>query len=105
MKKTIQFLALFHASDTVILILAAVLLVMSLILFFVMGHDKALSKTHKRRVPEATLFLLAFLGGALGGVLGMQIFRHKTKHMHFVLGFPALMLVQWALLILLWLPN
>ena len=47
-------------------------------------------------MPEATLFLLAILGGALGGVLGMQIFRHKTKHMHFVLGFPLLLLLQWG---------
>jgi uncharacterized membrane protein YsdA (DUF1294 family) len=105
MKKTIVFLAQFHASEKVVLILAAVYLVMSVILFLVMGRDKALSKTHQRRVPEATLFLLALLGGALGGVLGMQIFRHKTKHTQFVLGFPALMLLQWALLLLLWLPN
>ena len=85
--------------------LIALLVGMSVILFIVMGRDKALSKTKKRRVPEATLFLLALLGGALGGVLGMQIFRHKTKHTKFVLGFPALMLIQWALLILFLLPN
>ena len=105
MKETVEFLAKFQASELVIMALAAVYVVMSIILFLVMGRDKALSKTHKRRVPEATLFLLAVLGGALGGVLGMQIFRHKTKHNKFVLGFPALMLVQWALLLLLWLPN
>ena len=105
MKKLAIFLANFHASQQLVLILAIVFLVMSLILFFVMGRDKALSKTHKRRVPEATLFALALLGGALGGVLGMQIFRHKTKHTAFVLGFPAIMLIQWALLILFWLPN
>ena len=104
-KKTVEFLAKFQASDKVVLILAAVYLVMSVILFFVMRRDKILSKGHGRRVPEATLFLLAFLGGALGGVLGMQIFRHKTKHTQFVLGFPAIMLVQWGLLLLLWLPN
>ena len=100
-----NFLAKIQASELVVLILLIVYVVMSLILFLVMGKDKALSKTHKRRVPEATLFILALLGGALGGVLGMQIFRHKTKHNKFVLGFPALMLLQWALLILFWLPN
>ena len=82
MKETVEFLAKFRASDTVQLILLVLYLGMSLVLFFVMGHDKALSKTHKRRVPEATLFTLALLGGGLGGVLGMQIFRHKTKHLH-----------------------
>ena len=75
------------------------LLAMSVVLFFVMGKDKRLSKAHGRRVPEATLFLLALIGGALGGVLGMQIFRHKTKHIQFYLGFPLITLVQWGLVI------
>lgn len=85
--------------------LIALLVGMSVILFFVMGRDKALSKTKKRRVPEATLFLLALLGGALGGVLGMQVFRHKTRHMHFVIGFPLIALIQWGLAIWLVLPD
>ena len=105
MKETVEFLAKFRASDTVQLILLVLYLGMSLVLFFVMGHDKALSKTHKRRVPEATLFTLALLGGGLGGVLGMQIFRHKTKHMQFVVGFPLIFLLRWGLLILFGLPN
>ena len=105
MKETVEFLAKFHAPDAVVMILAALYVVMSVILFFVMRHDKRLSQRHGWRVPEATLFLLAILGGALGGVLGMQIFRHKTQHTKFVLGFPALMLIQWALLILFLLPN
>ena len=99
------FLAQFRASGSLQTILLVLYLGMSLVLFFVMGHDKALSKTHKRRVPEATLFTLALLGGGLGGVLGMQIFRHKTKHMQFVVGFPLIFLLQWGLLILFWLPN
>ncbi len=86
-------------------LLIAVLAGMSVILFFVMGRDKALAKMKKRRVPEATLFLLALLGGALGGVLGMQIFRHKTQHLHFVLGFPLIALLQWGLAIWLVLPD
>ena len=105
MKETVEFLAKFHESDTVVMIVAALSGGMSVILFFVMRHDKRLSQKHGWRVPEATLFLLAILGGALGGVLGMQIFRHKTKHTKFVLGFPALMLIQWTLLILFLLPN
>lgn len=70
--------------------------VMSVILFIVMRHDKHLSHTRKRRIPERRLFLLAILGGALGGVLGMQIFRHKTQHPQFYLGFPLLALLQWG---------
>ncbi len=86
-------------------LLIAVFVLMSIVLFLVMGRDKRLSKTRRRRVPEATLFLLALLGGALGGVLGMQVFRHKTQHMKFVLGFPILALLQWGDVIWMLLPD
>lgn len=81
------------------------LLLMSLVLFFVMGRDKRLAVAHKRRVSEAALFLLALAGGALGGVLGMQVFHHKTKHKSFILGFPIMTLIQWGLTILLMMPE
>ena len=55
------------------------------------------------RVPERSLFLPALLGGALGGVLGMQVFRHKTRHWYFRFGFPLLLIVQLAGL--LWLAR
>ena len=61
-------------------VLVGWMLAVSVVLFFVMRKDKLWSKTHHRRVPEASLFLLALIDGALGGVLGMQIFRHKTQH-------------------------
>ena len=77
---------------------------MSVILFFLMRHDKKLSRRHGHRIPEKALFLLAILGGALGGVLGMQIFRHKTQHPNFYLGFPLLALAQWGVAIWLLLP-
>ena len=94
-----------NMTQSVPFLLIAVFVLMSIILFLVMGRDKALSKTHKRRVPEATLFLLALLGGALGGVLGMQIFRHKTQHISFVVGFPLLALLQWGAVIWMLLPD
>lgn len=94
-----------NMAQSVPFLLIAVFVLMSIILFLVMGRDKALSKTRKRRVPEATLFLLALLGGALGGVLGMQIFRHKTQHISFVVGFPLLALLQWGAVIWMLLPD
>ena len=94
-----------NMAQSVPFLLIAVFVLMSIILFLVMGRDKALSKTRKRRLPEATLFLLAVLGGALGGVLGMQIFRHKTQHMSFVIGFPLLALLQWGAVIWMLLPD
>lgn len=58
--------------------------------FLVMRHDKSQAKKSRQRVPEKTLFILAVLGGALGIWGGMQVFRHKTKHLSFVLGVPVL---------------
>lgn len=65
--------------------------------FAAMGIDKAKAKAGAWRVPEATLFLLAVLGGGVGGILGMQLFRHKTKHKTFTVGFPAILVCQLAL--------
>lgn len=70
------------------------LCVMSLVTFLVMGSDKRRAKRGARRVPEARLFLLALLGGGVGGFLGMYAFRHKTRHLHFVIGFPLIAAVQ-----------
>ena len=70
------------------------LCVMSVITFFVMGSDKRRAIRGARRVPEARLFLLALLGGGIGGLLGMYAFRHKTRHLHFVIGFPLIAAFQ-----------
>jgi len=66
----------------------------SLLLFILMGADKHKAKNHKRRIPEKTLFLLALMGGAVGGTIGMYLFRHKTKHWYFAVFFPLLALIQ-----------
>lgn len=65
--------------------------------FAAMGVDKAKAKAGAWRIPEATLFLLAVLGGSVGGILGMQLFRHKTRHKSFIIGFPAILVCQLAL--------
>ena len=83
---------------TIVLGLAVLMLCMSLALFSLMGADKRLAKTGGRRVPEKTLFLLALLFGAPGGLLGMNFFRHKTRHWYFVWGFRLLTLLQLGLL-------
>lgn len=64
-----------------------------------MGIDKRKAVRHQWRIPEATLFIIALLGGSLGSVIGMQIFRHKTRHWYFVWGMPIIFFVQLALLI------
>ncbi len=80
------------------ILLTVILIVMSAVLFFVMGADKRRARRELRRVPEAALFLLALLGGAPGGVLGMRVFRHKTRHLKFIIGFPAIAIAQMGLL-------
>ncbi len=78
-------------------ILCAWFLLWSLAAFIAMGADKRRARRGLWRVPEATLFLFALLGGALGATLGMHIFHHKTKHWYFRWGLPLILLAQVAL--------
>ena len=71
---------------------------LSLLLFACMGADKRRAQCGRWRIPEKRLFLFAALGGAVGGLLGMYLFRHKTKHWYFVVGFWALFALQGAAL-------
>ena len=80
-------------------IICAWILLWSAAAFIAMGADKRRAKKGAWRVPEATLFVLALLGGALGATLGMHLFRHKTKHWYFRWGFPLILLAQLALVI------
>ena len=78
--------------------LVAILVVMNLVAFALMGIDKVKAQRGAWRIPEKTLFLTTAIFGGLGGTLGMTVFRHKTKHWYFKLGFPALLVIQIALL-------
>ena len=73
----------------------------SLVLFCVMGWDKLHAVKSKRRIPENTLFLLAIIGGAPGGVFGMMAFRHKIRKPLFQWGFPLIALLWISGLVLL----
>ena len=79
------------------IIVLAYIFVMSVVGFISMGADKQKAKKGKWRTPEATLFIIALLGGALGSVIGMQVFRHKTKHWYFALFMPLILVAQIAL--------
>ena len=78
-----------------------ILVVMNLAAFALMGIDKVKAKAGAWRIPEKTLFLVTALFGGLGGTLGMLFFRHKTKHWYFKFGFPALLVLQMAVLLLI----
>ncbi|MDE5950638.1 MAG: DUF1294 domain-containing protein [Acetatifactor sp.] len=77
------------------------LICMNLAGFSSMGIDKKRAIRHQWRISEATLFLIALLGGSLGSIIGMQLFRHKTRHWYFVWGMPVIFFVELALAFLL----
>lgn len=60
--------------------------------------DKQKAKRHKWRISENTLILISILGGSIGSIIGMQLFRHKTKHIKFKLGLPIILIMQIILL-------
>ena len=71
------------------------LLLINLIGFLQMGIDKHRASHHQWRISEAQLFLVAAIGGAFGSLIGMFIFRHKTKHPAFIFGIPFILIVQF----------
>ena len=85
--------------------LAVLFAVMSAFLFVMMGLDKRRARRAAWRISEKALFVFALLGGAVGGTAGMFLFRHKTKHLSFRLGFPLLAAAQLALLARLWMKS
>lgn len=76
--------------------------VISLILCIFMYVDKERAKKKEWRISEKTLMTLATVGGACGGVLGMYLFRHKTKHNKFAFGFPILAAIHIYILVQLY---
>lgn len=62
-----------------------------------MVGNKHLARCRRRRIPERVLLGWAAAGGALGGILAMQLFRHKTLHRHFSVGMPVMLAVQLLL--------
>ena len=74
--------------------IAGYFIVINILGFASMGIDKRKAQRGAYRIPEATLFAIAFLGGSLGSVLGMTLFRHKTKHWYFKFGMPIILVLQ-----------
>lgn len=89
-------------------LLAIWLVFINVVTFFVFGLDKWKAKRKEkkgtvRRVPEKTLLLLAALGGSVGALLGMKVWRHKTLHAAFRFGVPLILVLQILLPLGLWL--
>lgn len=84
---------------TFLLIFLVYLAIVNIVGFAMMGIDKQKAIRGAWRIPEASLFLAAIVGGSIGSILGMQVFRHKTKHWYFKYGMPAILILQVAILI------
>jgi len=65
---------------------------------YIMYLDKRKAKKAYWRIPEATLFMVAAVFGSLGILIGMKLFHHKTKHLKFVIGIPAILIIQTYLI-------
>ena len=70
------------------------LLIINAASFLLMLVDKQKARKKLWRIPESTLLLSAAIGGSVGALAGMYTFRHKTKHLKFTLGVPAILIVQ-----------
>ncbi|MBR5598138.1 MAG: DUF1294 domain-containing protein [Lachnospiraceae bacterium] len=79
---------------SVVYVLILYVLLVNLLGFYAMYNDKLRSKKRAFRIPEATLFTIAVIGGSIGSIVGMYVFRHKTRHWHFVYGMPLILILQ-----------
>lgn len=77
------------------------ILAINTITFVIFGIDKYKAKKKKWRIPESRLLLLAAIGGCIGALLGMIIWRHKTLHKKFKYGVPTILILQIAIIIYL----
>lgn len=90
----------FIQDHPILAIVIAYIAIISLISIVVCIYDKKISKKNRveLRVPEKTLLLLSALGGSVAMFITMLIFRHKTKHVKFMLGIPLIMVIQAAVI-------
>lgn len=73
------------------------LIIMNIWAFVLFGSDKSKAKRKQRRIQEGKLFRVCFFGGAIGGMIGMNAFKHKTKKKRFSVGIPVLFVLQLVL--------
>ena len=88
-------------TDMLLKVFYIYLIVINAVGFLLMLIDKVKAKKNAWRIPEATLFLVAAIGGSVGSILGMYTFRHKTKHIQFIVGMPLILAAQIVIAILI----
>ena len=82
--------------NTDLKIILLYLFAINIVAFFAFGIDKLKAKRDKWRIPESTLLSMAALGGSIGALAGMKVWRHKTLHDKFRIGIPVIIALQIA---------
>ena len=77
------------------------LLAINIVSFFLYGIDKYKAKKGRWRISEATLLMMAVIGGSIGAWVGMRLWHHKTMHKKFKYGIPVIIILQVALMVYL----
>ncbi len=75
------------------------LIVINIIGFLIMFIDKQKAKKGAWRIPEKTIFIITALGGGIGTIAGMYLFRHKTQKLNFIIGLPLITILEIILAI------
>ena len=83
-------------------IMETYLILINVLGLVIMHRDKNMARRGQWRIPENTLLAIAVLGGSIGVFLGMQLFRHKTRKLKFVMGIPIILAFQAFLILQLW---
>ena len=82
-------------------IILGYLLAVNIATFFLYGIDKYKAKKGRWRISEATLLLMAVIGGSIGALAGMRLWHHKTMHKKFKYGIPVIIILQVAIAVYL----
>lgn len=77
------------------------LLAINIVSFFLYGIDKYQAKKGRWRISEATLLMMAVIGGSIGAWAGMRLWHHKTMHKKFKHGIPIIIILQVCLVVYL----
>ena len=86
-------------------IILGYLLAVNIATFFLYGIDKYKARKGRWRISEATLLMMAFIGGSIGACAGMRLWHHKTMHKKFKNGIPIIIILQVALAVYLHTNN
>ncbi len=84
-----------------IFILIIYFVALNILTFFMMGRDKIKARKNLWRTPEGTFFVLSIIGGTIGTIFGMYLFRHKTRKWYFRFGLPLILIIQVVIIFLI----